>query len=89
MAERPINDQLDDLVTEILAGERPDLSKADPLVAQLSEVATELRGLPSTFFFQELKERLTRSNEMNRSLFIDCCRSRRIVKECPIRFRRL
>src|SRR6185369_3993779 len=65
MAERPINDQLDDLVTEILAGERPDLSKADPLVAQLSEVATELRGLPSTFFFQELKERLTRSNEMS------------------------
>jgi PhnB protein len=65
MAERPINDQLDDLVTEILAGERPDLSNADPLVAQLSEVATELRGLPSTFFYQELKEQLTRSSEMS------------------------
>ena len=65
MAERPINDQLDDLVSEILAGGRPDLSNADLLVAQLTEVATELRGLPSTSFYQELKEQLTRSNAMS------------------------
>lgn len=65
MAERSISDQLDDLVTEILAGGRPDLSHEDPLVAQLSEVAKELRGLPRAVFYEELKENLTRSTEMS------------------------
>ena len=65
MAERSINDQLDDAVTEILAGGRPDLSSADPLVVDLTELAIELRGLPRETFYNDLKRQLTGSVEMS------------------------
>jgi len=65
MAERSLNDQLNDLVTTMLAGRRPDLSNEDPLVVQLSEVVEELRNLPSADFYERLKEELTRSIEMS------------------------
>jgi len=64
MAERSINDQLDDAVTELIAQRDPDLANADPMVAMLAEVAQELCLLPSESFKAQLSEQLMRRNEM-------------------------
>lgn len=65
MAERFPIDELDELVTALLARDVTDLDRVEPEVASLAEVARELRGLPSQEFKQELKERLTGSNAMS------------------------
>ncbi|HKR21682.1 MAG TPA: VOC family protein [Pyrinomonadaceae bacterium] len=56
MAERSIIDQLDDAVTELLAGREPAV--ADRELTELVAVARELRGLPSEQFRAALKEQL-------------------------------
>ena len=56
MAERSIIDQLDDAVTELLAGREPAV--ADRELTELVAVARELRGLPSEQFRATLKEQL-------------------------------
>jgi PhnB protein len=58
MAERSIIDQLDDAVTALLAKREPVVSEADRELAELVEVARELRGLPSEQFRVALKEQL-------------------------------
>ena len=65
MTKRSINDQLDDVVTAMLAGGRPDLTDVDPLVIALAGVAEVLHGLPSEDFYNELKRQLQRSDEMS------------------------
>jgi PhnB protein len=68
MAERFPIDQLDDLVTAILARDAADLSQVDPDIAALAEVAQELRGLPSQDFKLELKDRLTKSHTRSQAM---------------------
>lgn len=65
MAEHFPIDQLDDLVTAILARDASDLANVEPDIAALAQVAQELRGLPTQNFKQELKERLIRSKAMS------------------------
>jgi PhnB protein len=65
MAEHFPIDQLDDLVTAILARDASDLANVEPDIAALAQIAQELRGLPTQNFKQELKERLIRSKAMS------------------------
>ena len=65
MAEHFPIDQLDDLVTAILARDASDLANVESDIAALAQVAQELRGLPTQDFKQELKERLIRSESMS------------------------
>ena len=64
MAERPIIDQLDDVVSSIFE-QRHDLPTLDAEVAALSEVARDLVGLPRETFKAELKAKLTGSDSMS------------------------
>ena len=66
MTERPIIDQLDDVVSSIIE-QRHDLPALDAEVAALSEVARDLVGLPRETFKAELKAKLTGSDSMSSS----------------------
>jgi PhnB protein len=65
MAERFPIDQLDDLVTAILARGDADLTSVDPDLVSLAQLAGELEGLPSENFKSELIERIMRSEVMS------------------------
>ena len=47
MADRPIIEQLDDVIEALIAGREVDLSALDPSIGGLVDVCLELRGLPS------------------------------------------
>lgn len=64
MAERSIIDRLDDAVTAMLERREPP-TDVDLQMAELMEVARELRDLPSEEFRARLKEQLRRSDTMS------------------------
>ena len=66
MAERSIIDQLDDAVSALLA--KRELVETDRELAELVEVARELRGLPSEQFRAALKEQLGGKNKMSTAM---------------------
>src|SRR5215216_7301998 len=59
MADRSKIDQLDDLVTAILAGQDVDLTAIDSAVADLAVVSRELHGLPADDFKRKLQIQLS------------------------------
>ena len=65
MAERSIIDQLDDAVSALLAEREPAVSETDRELAELVEVARELRGLPSEQFRAALKEQIGGKDNMS------------------------
>ena len=65
MSERSKFDQLDEIVTAIVAQGDTDLSTLDQSVVELAQVARDLRGLPQESFRNQLREKLTRSDVMS------------------------
>jgi uncharacterized glyoxalase superfamily protein PhnB len=66
MAERSIIDQLDDAVSALLA--KSEFVETDRELAELVEVARELRGLPSEQFRAALKEQLGGKDNMSTAM---------------------
>ncbi len=65
MAERSINDQLDDAVAALTERRVVDLTVVDSELATLAEVARELVGLPTEKFKAKLQEQLIRRDSMS------------------------
>ena len=64
MAKRSLFDQLDQAITQLLAGSAPPAAQLDPEIAPLVRIASELRDLPRTEFMERLKSDLKRSTAM-------------------------
>ncbi len=64
MAKRSLFDQLDQAITQLLAGSAPPVDQLDPEIAPLVRIASELRDLPRTEFMERLKSELARSTAM-------------------------
>ena len=64
MTKRSLFDQLDQAITQLLAGSTPTVAQLDPEIAPLVRIANELRDLPRTEFMERLKTDLKRSTAM-------------------------
>src|SRR5271165_524726 len=64
MPKRSLFDQLDEAITQLLAGSQPSAEQMDPEIAPLVRIASELRDLPRTEFMERLKTDLKRSTAM-------------------------
>lgn len=64
MAKRSLFDQLDEAITQVLAGSQPSAAQLDPEIAPLVRIASELRDLPRTAFMERLNTDLKRSTAM-------------------------
>ena len=64
MDKRSLFDQLDEAITQLLAHPTDTVAGADPEIAPLVRIASELRELPRTDFMERLKSDLKRSTAM-------------------------
>src|SRR5262245_39670834 len=60
MAES-LNEKLDLFIDTVIAGQAPHVSTVEAGIAELAEVALELRGLPRQEFRNRLRDELNRS----------------------------
>src|SRR4051794_28734525 len=65
MADRPLIEELDNVIEAIIAGRKVDVSAIDPSLADLLDVCLDLRGLPSDEFKQRVLDELFGKDNMS------------------------